>query len=154
MMAYIAPYLNSFDRDPLLIILNITLEDTICIQNIHYDEFNFQDITKNYKYNSILKIYIKYKYVMLLLSRRPWKHIMNRCNALNMVFCSYLVSCQFQIIFYRILVVNFSDFTSYLTFMNPPICHYSYIYGNYMTAHYRLYFENTYYPFEYLISAN
>ena len=43
MMAYIAPHLKSFDRDPLLIILNITLEDTICIQNIHYDEFNFQD---------------------------------------------------------------------------------------------------------------
>ena len=43
MMAYIAPYLNSFDRDPLLIILNDTLEDTICIQDIHYDEFNFQD---------------------------------------------------------------------------------------------------------------
>ena len=44
MMAYIAPYLNSFDRDPLLIILNDTLEDTICIQDIHYDDFNFQDI--------------------------------------------------------------------------------------------------------------
>ena len=150
MMAYIARHLNSFDRGPLLIVLNNTLEDTICIQNIHYDEL----LGGNDKYNSITKIYIKYKYVMLLLSRRPWKHIMNRCNALNMVFCSYLVSCQFQIIFYRILVVNFSDFTSYLTFMNPPICHYSYIYGNYMTAHYRLYFENTYYPFEYLISAN
>ena len=39
MMAYIARHLNSFDRGPLLIVLNNTLEDTICIQNIYYDEF-------------------------------------------------------------------------------------------------------------------
>ena len=37
------PYLNSFDRDPSLIILNDTLEDRICIQDTHYDDFNFQD---------------------------------------------------------------------------------------------------------------
>ena len=44
MMAYIAPHLKSFDRDPLLIVLNNILEDTISIQDIHYDDFDFQDI--------------------------------------------------------------------------------------------------------------
>ena len=31
---------------------------------------------------------------------------------------------------YRILVGSFSDFKLYHAFMNEPICHYSYIYGN------------------------
>ena len=49
MMAYIAPHLKSFDRDPLLIILNSILEDTICIQDIHYDDFNLHELAINFE---------------------------------------------------------------------------------------------------------
>ena len=55
---------------------------------------------------------------------------------------------------YRILVGSFSDFKSYHAFMNEPICHYSYIYGNNMTPHYMLYFKTTYYSFAYFIFTN